>query len=602
MAALKLFGRTTGADATGRAKRGPPAVFEAAPGVPPAAATARLRAVRKLPGCNPARRMLGEALALEATATLIERAGESTSVKHRVDDAWQPADPLSRDVGADVIAVVKAVAAAQTGTSKGVVEGECVVRVGGTRRPCRVTVRGMPQGEQALLVFGGELAAPEAALSGAGFSRLFARLLRRDAPAPPPGPPLPAVTLAAAAGSDAEKAKARLDQAQAAAAYQQACDLVVAAIAARATDMLIECAPKEVAAHGDVDGVWRPLQTLDRTVGDGVAAVLKTVAGLDPRDRRTTQAGQLQTVIDGKPWPCRVLARGAATGERLQLSFDYGRPKIKSLADAGMSTAAAASITALMGLQSGLIVLATPKRGGLSTLFECVIQAADRMLREFVVIEDVRSPRPEIQNVKPIRWDAAKQLPPAAAVDLALREYPGALVTCDLHDADLAKKLIEQAEEGKLVVLGIRGDDAADGIAKLRSLGVDAAVLGRVLLAAVGGRLVRKLCPKCHEEYLPSLERMAKLKLDPAAVPSLRRAHQGGCPVCTGTGFLGRTGIFEIAAGRTLNAYVAKGADAKVLRQAAVKDGMRSLQHDAFRKVADGMTSIDEIQRVFAKG
>lgn len=604
MAAFTLFSRKTGSASPARKPvRCPAVAFEAAGGPAAADKAALVKAAAKLPGHRPARRMIGEGLALHATAILIDQGGESMGVQHRIDNMWQAADPLARQAGEAILAAVKTAAATRVGTSKDVLEGECVIRVGKTRRPCRVTVRATPRGEQVLIVFGGEISSPAQRTSGGAVAGLLGRLLGRGTgSAAATRRAGPAIALDVVRGGDADQAGARLEQAIASPGYQPACDLIAAALAARALELLIDCTPKEVSGHGEIDGVWRPLQTLDRAGGDGAVAALKMAAGLDPRERRQTQAGSLLTVVDGKPWPCRLRAQGVTTGERVQLSFDYGRPKIKSLADAGMSAPLAARIAETMALESGLVVLAMPRRGGLSTLFDGVINTADRMLREFVLVEDAKSPRPEIQNVKPARWDAAKQVSPVAAVDLALREYPGAFVTCDLTDADLARKLVDQAGQGRLVVLGIRGNDAADGLANLRALGVDAALLGRVLLAAVGGRLVRRLCPKCHEDYLPSLELMARLKLDPAAAPTFRRASLGGCPICTETGYVGRTGVFEIASGRTLNAYLAKGGDVKVLRQAAAKDGMRSMQHDALGKVAEGVTSIDEVQRVFAKG
>lgn len=604
MAAFKLFGRKAPAAAAQKKPRFPAAKFLAAGSPPAAEDAARLKAAAKLPGLKPARKLVGDALGLQATGLLVEHAGESMGVQHRIDGLWQAVDePLSRDAGAAILTAIKTVAGPKAGTSKDVLEGECVVRVGPARRPCRVTLRATPKGEQLLLVFGGELAGSGAVASAGFLGSLLGRFTRRGAGGAAAAKQAgPVVTFDVVRGGDADQAKKRLDQALAAPGHAAACGLVAAAVAARASDVMIDCSQKEVAVHGDVDGVWRPLQTFERPVGDGVVAVLKVIAGLDSRERRKPQVGQCQTVIDGKPWPCRVTSQGVPTGERVQLALDYGRPKFKTLADIGMSPALADRVTELMSLESGLIVLATPKRGGLSTLFDGVVNAADRMLREFVVVEDARNPRPEIQNVKAARWDAARQITPVAAVDLALREYPGGFVTCDLKDPDLAKKLVDQAEQGKLVVVGVRGNDAADGIATLRGLGVDPATLGRVLLAAIGSRLVRKLCPKCHEEYLPSLDRLAKLKLDPAAAPTLRRPRQGGCPICTETGYLGRTAIFEIASGRTLNAYVAKGADAKVLRQAAAKDGMKPLQHDGLAKVVAGVTALDEVQRVFAKG
>jgi type IV pilus assembly protein PilB len=267
-----------------------------------------------------------------------------------------------------------------------------------------------------------------------------------------------------------------------------------------------------------------------------------------------------------------------------------------------MSDPRGQQVKELVALESGVLVISTPKRGGLSTLFDGVLTAADRMLRDFVSFEDAAAPRTEIQNVRPMRWDAAAGISPVAAVDQALREYPRVLVSCDLKDPELAQRLVAQAAEGLLVIVGIRGADAADGIANLAGLGIGRDVLGRLLLGSIGGRLVRKLCPKCRDEYLPTPDDIAKLKLDPGSRPTLYRATQGGCGVCAQTGYLGRTGIFEVATGRTVNHAVAAGADAAVIRQAAAKDGMQPLSREARRLVTEGVTSLDEIQRIFRKG
>lgn len=601
MAGLKFFGGTKQATSAERRWQFAPVAVESASGPSSADVAGRLKAAAKMPGFRDVCGLCGEALGLHATGVLLEPAGQSMDVQHRIAGAWQPADPVGRDQAVEMLKALKTLVAPAAG-AKDVGEGECLIRAGKSRRPCRVTVRVTPKGEQVLLTFGDEVTAAPASGAEGGLMAAVSRFIPGAKKAVAAVEAAPAVTLDVTRGGDAEQAKARLEKATASPGYAPACGLIAAAVQARASEVVIECTAQQAAAHGDVDGVRRPLMTYERSAGDALVAALKTVAGLDPRERRKPRAGQCQTVIEGKPWPCRVLAQGTPTGEVVQVSLDYGRPKIKTLADAGVPEKLADRIRELMALESGVIVVATPKRGGLSTLFDAVVASADRMVREFILLEDARNPRGDIQNVKPIRWDAAKGISPAAAVDLALREYPAALVTCDLKDADLAQKLVEQAGQGKLVVIGIRAADAAEGIANLRKLGVERQLLGRVLLAAIGGRLIRKLCPKCQEEFLPSGDVLATFKLDASAAATFRRAAHGGCAVCTGTGYLGRTGIFEIAAGRTLNAYVAKGADAKVLRQAAAKDGSRSLRRDGVAKVVQGVTTLEEIQRVFAKG
>ena len=569
-----------------------------ATGGTPAEAAARRKAAAKLPGFRQAQAAFAAAAAKAATGLLFDLSAEAAGVRWRIDNAWQDGESIERDQLANVIAAVKALVTAKDNAVKGTHEGELIVTADGVRRPCRVTVRAGSSGEQVLCVLG----APLVAQPRRGLGQLVGGLFRRrgtksGAAVAATVTKLPQVSFDVARGVDPK----RLEQAAGAEAYPQACELIAAAVKDRATDIIIDFTKESAAVHRQVDGVTVKAEPLDRAAGDAVLVVLKTVAGLDPKERRRRQSGQFMTLIEGKPWPCRIVTQGVPTGERAQLALDYGRLKFKSIADIGMPPALVDRLKHLLALEKGLIVVATPKRGGLSTLFDMILTTADRLVRDFVAIEEAASPGAEIQNVKVVRWDATKKQSPAAAVDEARRGYPGALVCCDLKDGDLAAKLVAAAAEGLLVVIGIRGEDAVDGLTNLMKLGIAPETLAQVLLGAVGGRLVRKLCPKCKQEYLPPLELLAKLKGDVSVETTFSRPVEKGCEVCTGTGYVGRTGIFEIAAGPTLNRYLAKKADGKVLRQAAMKDGMRPLQQEGIARVADGVTSIEEIQRSFKK-
>jgi type II secretory ATPase GspE/PulE/Tfp pilus assembly ATPase PilB-like protein len=573
------------------------ASLEAAEGTP-AEAVALRKAAAKLPGFQLAQAAFAAAAVKAATGLLFDLSAQTASVQWRIDNAWQAGEPLERDALASMITAIKSLSAVKPTATKETLEGELIVGADGVRRPCRVTFRTGASGEQVLCLLGAPL--PEQPRRGLG--ELLGSFFRRRgtksaAAAAATVTTLPQVSFDVARGVDS----ARREQATGAEAYPKACELIAAAVKDRASDLVIDFTKESAAVYPQVDGVIGAAQTLDRAAGDAVLAVLKTVAGLDPKERRQRQSGQFVTVIEEKPWPCRIVTQGVQTGERVQIALEYGRPKFKSLTDTGMPPLLVDQVRQLLAVGKGLIVVTTPKRGGLSMLFDMVVTAADRLVRDFFAIEDAASPGAEIQNVKVVRWDVAKKQSPTAAVEEARRGYPGAIVCCDLKDADLAAKLVAAAAEGLLVVIGIRGEDAVDGLTNLMKLGIKPETLAQVLLGAVGGRLVRKLCPKCNEEYLAPPELLAKLKIDPAVRSTLSRAAEKGCDICTGTGYVGRTGIFEIASGPTLNRYLGKKADGKVLRQAAMKDGMRPLQQEGIARVADGVTSIEEIQRSFKK-
>ena len=162
---------------------------------------------------------------------------------------------------------------------------------------------------------------------------------------------------------------------------------------------------------------------------------------------------------------------------------------------------------------------------------------------------------------------------------------------------------VRLADEEKFVVVSLKAADAIEAITKLLACRVPVDQLGRSLLGSLSQRLVRKLCPKCREAYPAPPELVKRLNLTPTAddqPPQLYRASSQGCRLCGGVGYLGRTAVFELASGATVRKAIAAQVDPQTLGRAAVKDGMKPLRDAGMKLVADGVTSLEELQRVFA--
>lgn len=429
---------------------------------------------------------------------------------------------------------------------------------------------------------------------------------------------LPPLTFEAVGGKSADDNKGRLERALATEGIEEAKKILQMAVSSRATTALMEWSPNEVNVRHEVDGVWMPRRTqksggsrrraevwadeppLERHVADAALVSLKTLCGLDPKERRGRMAGTFAVQVEGKPRLCKLMVQSAPTGEQVLVQIDSPAVMYKSMVELGMPKAIADSMSQLLALEKGMIVLCSPAASGLSTTFDVVVSSADRLLRDFISIEDAAAPPREIQNVKPVRYDQRAGTTPVSVLAEAMREYPAGIVTRDLRDKELALELAKHADDSKLVIVSLRANDAIDGIAKLLAVGIPPDLLARTLLGSLSQRLVRKLCPKCREEFEPPPEMLSRLKKTKEELPTLKRAGETGCRVCAGTAYFGRTAIFELASGETLRKYIAKKADAKVLQQAAVKDGLRPVREEGMRLVLDGTTSSDEMQRVFA--
>jgi len=459
-------------------------------------------------------------------------------------------------------------------------------------------------------------------LTGGHMRRLFSRFMAQfgvkiEAEVEPVEA-LPPLTFQAAGGKSGDDNKGRLERALATEGIEEAKKILQMAVSSRASTVLMEWSPTDVNVRHEVDGVWMPRRMqaasgsrrraevwadeppMERHAADAAMVSIKTLCGLDPKERRGRLAGTFAVQAEGKPRNCKLMVQSAPTGEQVLIQVDTPSVVFKSMGDLGVPKAISDTISQLLGLEKGLVVLSSPAAAGLTTTFDVVVSSADRLLRDFISIEDAATPPREIQNVKPVRYDARANITPVAALEGAMREYPAGIVTRDLRDKDLALELIKHADDSKLVIISLRASDAIDAVSKLLAVGIPPDLLARTLLGSLSQRLVRKICPKCREEIEITPEMVAKYKKTKEELATLRRPSETGCRICSGTSYFGRTAIFELASGETLRKSVSKKADAQVLRQAAAKDGMKPMRDEGMRLVLDGTTAMEEMQRVFA--
>ena len=434
---------------------------------------------------------------------------------------------------------------------------------------------------------------------------------------------LPWVTLVATAAETPEENVKWQEEAAAMPGFEAARKLLQEAAAARSSKVVIETAGDGFRVGHDVDGipgvaravktpakgsgkskqpeVWGDAPPLEATIGNAAIAVLQTVAGADAAKLSGEKDAGFTAEVDGKKRPCRLLTRATKTAKQVVVTFDMPPYAPKKLEDLGMSSTIAGRVRELIALEKGLFVVSSPPGTGCTTTFDMVLLSTDRLLRDFVSIEDSGTPPHEVQNVKPVRYSSKAGEAPLSALKAALLEYPRAVVTRDLVDRELAGRLVELANDQQLVIVSMQAADSLDAIQKLLALGIGHEQLARCLLGSLSQRLIRKLCTQCGETVPTPPELLQRLKVSAEELPQIKRASpHGGCRACAGRQFIGRTAIFELAAGPTVRQAVAKQVDPKVLRQAAVKDGMRPLSDEGLAAIAAGVTSLDEIQRVFA--
>jgi len=169
----------------------------------------------------------------------------------------------------------------------------------------------------------------------------------------------------------------------------------------------------------------------------------------------------------------------------------------------------------------------------------------------------------------------------------------------EIRDLETAEIAIQASLTGHLVLSTLHTNDAPTAITRLVDMGIEPFLVSSSLIAVIAQRLVRVLCPACKRPYEPRDEELAEIHLSRSALPEGVIYRAVGCPKCANTGFYGRTGIYELLVmDEHIQNLITRGADANAIRRAAIEKGMLTLREDGALKVAQGLTTVQEVARV----
>ncbi len=424
------------------------------------------------------------------------------------------------------------------------------------------------------------------------------------------------VVFKAAGGKDEQENQANMILVRQLPAYVPAKELFADAVGKRATKILLDYTKQDVRTRFQIDGVWHNMPATERELGDGILVVLKKLAGLNPEERRAKQRSEIKVEYQGKKYILKIASEGVRSGERVVLDILEAKPKVlASLEELGMREKMVEQFRAVIGADSGMVVIASLPGGGLSTTASVSLRATDRLLRDFMGIGDVKQQEPEVENVDITCFDPSKDEKPEVILTTVVRKEPDAVVVLDVPNTEVFEILCQQVtEKNRLVVTTIRGKDAADSLFRIQQHKVPADTFAPAITGVLYARLVRKLCEKCKEPYTPSAEMLQRLGIPAGRVEELYRERQPPgpdatekekrekeepCKKCAGIGYFGQTAIFELLAlDDQIRQTLIKQPQAEAIRKAARKAGNRGLKEEGILLVVKGVTSLDELSRV----
>lgn len=362
-----------------------------------------------------------------------------------------------------------------------------------------------------------------------------------------------------------------------------------------ATDVHFEPLGNDLRIRYRIDGVLHeaPVPPRIKMLQDSVTSRLKIMAGLDIAERRLPQDGRIALEHRGQAIDVRVATIPCVHGENVSLRllgqerFDFAR--------LGLDPHIEAQIRELVAMSNGIVLVTGPTGCGKSTSLYTFLSHLNVKERRIVTIEDPVEHK--LDGVIQIAVKPEIDLTFANALRSILRGDPNVIMVGEMRDAETADIAIRAALTGHLVFSTLHTNDAVGGITRLLDMGIEPFLVGSSVRAFLAQRLVRRLCPHCSKPTAMTDEELAKVGFSLELKENVRQPV--GCDQCRQSGYSGRLAIMEICPMTAeLQELIQKRATGKELAAQALKDGMVPLRMDGWKKVARGITSVEEVVRV----
>jgi len=346
-----------------------------------------------------------------------------------------------------------------------------------------------------------------------------------------------------------------------------------------ASDIHIEPFESYSVVRFRVDGTLRDVVRPRRELHAALISRIKIMAQLDIAEKRLPQDGRITLRIAGRPVDVRVSSLPTGHGERVVLRLldkEAGRLDLEKL---GMSTRTLAGFDKLVQQPHGIVLVTGPTGSGKTTTLYAALSRLDAATTNILTVEDPIEY--DLDGIGQTQVNARIDMTFAKALRSILRQDPDVIMIGEIRDLETAQIAVQSSLTGHLVLATLHTNDSLSSVTRLIDMGVEPFLLSSSILGMAAQRLVRKLCPQCRE---------------PDPIAGGWRAV--GCPACNKSGYSGRTGIYELAVvNDELRGLIHGSASEDELREAARRNGFRSMREDGQRWVETGVTSADEVIR-----
>ena len=374
--------------------------------------------------------------------------------------------------------------------------------------------------------------------------------------------------------------------------------IMTQAVGDRASDVHIEPTEKDVRIRFRVDGVLHEVMHSPKNIQGGLISRLKVMADLNIAEKRVPQDGRISMRVGGKQLDLRVATLPTVFGEKVVIRILDKSNALLRLEDLGFLEESYKRFEQSFRKPYGAILVTGPTGSGKSTTMYATLNILNQEDRNIITVEDPVEYR--MNGVNQMQTNPKAGLTFASALRSILRADPDIVLIGEIRDKETATIAIEAALTGHLVLSSLHTNDAASAISRLTEMEVETFLVASAIDCVIAQRLARKLCDKCKQVYEPEQTELFEAGYPEwqwVEIPELYRPN--GCPSCSGTGYRGRIGLYEVMPmTEEIERLVVDRSSSEQIKAVAVEQGMITLREDGLTKTRMGLTSIEEVARV----
>jgi len=378
--------------------------------------------------------------------------------------------------------------------------------------------------------------------------------------------------------------------------------IMIQAIRDRASDIHFEPDEKSLRVRLRIDGFLYEFLTLPKQIHPSITSRIKVLAEMDIAETRLPQDGNFNVKFENRGFEIRISTFPTIYGENVVLRIlDQTSPLMK-LEDLGFSEDMFLRYKQLVRRPNGIILVTGPTGSGKTTTLYTSLNMINSMEKNIITIEDPVEYRLPLIRQTQVNLKAGITF--ANGLRSILRQDPDVIMVGEIRDLETSEVTIQAAQTGHLVLSTLHTNDAPEAITRLMDIGVEPYLISASVIGVLAQRLVRTICPECKIPYhvdrglLADLDEYFSKREEPITL------YRGkGCKNCKGSGYRGRTGIFELfLANERIKQLISEKAPAQLIRETAKETiGMVSLREDGLDKVLEGITTLEEVDRVAYK-